>query len=106
MDDGAIAGRRLTVTETSRVMLPRHVRMRYDEARGRWVILVPERVLVPDETSVEIIQMCDGKRTVGEIVDDLARKYAADRGQITADVIAMFQDLADKGFLETVRDGP
>ena len=103
MDDGAV-NRRLTVTEESRVFLPRHARLRFDEARGLWVILVPERVLVPDEQSVEIIKMCDGKRTVGSMVDELAEKYAAERQVISADVIAMFQDLADKGFLAEARE--
>jgi pyrroloquinoline quinone biosynthesis protein D len=102
MDGVAHGG--LRVDEASRVFLPRHVRLRYDEARRRWVILVPERVLVPDDTSVEIIKMCDGRRTVGEIVDNLAEKYSADRDQISTDVITMFQDLADKGFLEEVRE--
>ncbi len=104
MDDGTIQ-RRLYVTEEMPVRLPRHARLRFDEARGIWVVLVPERVLVPDETSVEIIKMCDGKKTVGGIVDDLVKKYAADRAQISVDVLAMFQDLADKGFLEEVREG-
>ncbi len=89
----------LKVSESSRVFLPRHARLRFDEARGIWVILVPERVLVPDEMSVEIIKMCDGHISVGQIVDQLAEKYAASRAQISTDVIALFQDLADKGFL-------
>jgi pyrroloquinoline quinone biosynthesis protein D len=99
MVNGAKVDLRLTVSEASRVKLPRHAQLRFDEPRGIWVILVPERVLVPDQMSVEIIQLCDG-RSVGEIVDSLAKKYAAGRETISADVIAMFQDLADKGFLE------
>jgi pyrroloquinoline quinone biosynthesis protein D len=103
--DGGGAPVRLTIGETSCVRLPRHVMMRFDEARHRWVILVPERVLVPDEASVEIIKMCDGKRSIGDIVDELAKKYAADRSRISTDVVAMFQDLADKGFLEVAGAG-
>jgi pyrroloquinoline quinone biosynthesis protein D len=102
--DAPDAKLRTTVTEASRVVLPRHVQLRFDRARGIWVILVPERVLVPDEMSVEIIRMCDGQVSVGEIVDRLAEKYAAGRAQISTDVIAMFQDLADKGFLKEVED--
>jgi pyrroloquinoline quinone biosynthesis protein D len=33
------------------------------------------------------------------MVDQLAAKYAAPREDIGADVVAMLQDLADKGFL-------
>lgn len=96
---------RLVIGEASRPMLPRHARLRFDETRARWVLLVPERVLAPDETAVEVLQLCDG-RTVGEIVDALAAKYAAERGQIRGDVVAMLQDLAEKGFLtEAKGDG-
>ncbi len=103
MDDGPIH-RRVMVAEASRVRLPRHARLRFDDARGIWVILVPERVLVPDDTSVEIIKMLDGKKTVADVVGELVEKYAADRAQISTDVIAMLQDLADKGFLDEVRE--
>jgi pyrroloquinoline quinone biosynthesis protein D len=65
---------RLTVTEASKPVLPRHAKLRFDDARQRWVILAPERVLAPDETAVEILQLCDGERTVAQIDDVLAAK--------------------------------
>lgn len=80
-------------------MLARHARLRFDEARQRWVILAPERVLVPDEIAVEILQLCDGARNVEQVIDALAAKYAAERTLIATDVVAMLRDLADKGFL-------
>ena len=80
-------------------MLARHVKLRFDEARQRRVVLAPERVLAPDEIAVEILQLCDGVRDVGQIIDTLAAKYTAERAVIAADVVAMLRDLADKGFL-------
>ena len=94
-----MAGRNISVSETSRPVLPRHARLKFDETRQRWVILAPERVLAPDEIAVEVLHLCDGARSVGTIVDQLAEKYAAERDAIATDVIAMLQDLADKGFL-------
>jgi pyrroloquinoline quinone biosynthesis protein D len=38
------------------------------------------------------------------MVDELAAKYLAERGAIATDVIAMLQDLADKGFLTEARE--
>jgi pyrroloquinoline quinone biosynthesis protein D len=38
------------------------------------------------------------------MIDQLAAKYAAKRDTIAADVIAMMQDLADKGFLTEARE--
>lgn len=86
----------------SRPILPRHVKLRFDKARDRWVILAPERVLVPDDISVEVLQLCDGVRTVADIVAVLAEKYAADPDLIQTDCLALLQDLADKAFLLTV----
>lgn len=90
---------RTIITGASRPALPRHVRLRHDEQRGRWVILAPERVLLPDEVSVEILQLCDGKATVDDIAGALAQDYSAPEEEIRADVIDVLQNLMDKGFL-------
>ncbi len=91
-----VARQRMSVSEASRPVLPRHAKLRFDETRQRWVILAPERVLAPDDIAVEILQLCDGERTVAVIVDSLAAKYAAEREAIAQDVIAMLGDLARK----------
>jgi pyrroloquinoline quinone biosynthesis protein D len=98
------AGRNISVSETSRPVLPRHAKLRFDETRQRWVILAPERVLAPDDIAVEILQLCDGARSVAQMIDELTAKYTADREAIGADVVAMLQDLADKGFLTEARE--
>jgi pyrroloquinoline quinone biosynthesis protein D len=95
--------RKLSVTGESRPVLPRHAQLKFDKTRERWVILAPERVLAPDEIAVEILQLCDG-RSVGDMVDHLATKYAAPREDIGNDVVAMLQDLADKGFLVEAKE--
>jgi pyrroloquinoline quinone biosynthesis protein D len=99
-----MAGRNISVSEASRPVLPRHAKLKFDETRQRWVILAPERVLAPDDIAVEVLQLCDGVRTVADIIDQLAEKYAAERDAIATDVIAMLQDLADKGFLTEARE--
>jgi pyrroloquinoline quinone biosynthesis protein D len=98
------SGRNISVSEASRPRLPRHAKLKFDETRQVWVLLAPERVLAPDEIAVEVLQLCDGLRSVGDMVDRLAARYAADRSAIAADVIAMLQDLADKGFLTEARE--
>lgn len=100
----ALRSRRIDITEGSQPVLARHAKLKFDEARQVWVILVPERVLAPDEIAVEILQLCDGARNVGQIIDVLAAKYTADRGMIGTDVIAMLRDLAEKGFLAEAQD--
>lgn len=100
----AVTPRRSRIEGTSRPLLPRHVRLRFDEARQTWVLLVPERVLAPDVIAVEILKLCDGARRVDDIIDQLVAKYTAERATIAADVIALLQDLADKGFVVAARD--
>src|SRR5271167_4706636 len=98
------AGRNISVSEASRPKLPRHTKLKFDETRQVWVILAPERVLAPDEIAVEVLHLCDGVRSAADMVDLLAVKYAAEREAIATDVIAMLQDLADKGFLTEARE--
>ena len=93
----AVRSRNISVNEASRPVLPRHAKLKFDETRQRWVILAPERVLAPDDIAVEILQLCDSQRSVAQMIDQLAAKYVAPRDAIGADVIAMLQDLADKG---------
>jgi pyrroloquinoline quinone biosynthesis protein D len=96
--------RNISLSEASRPVLPRHARLKFDATRQRWVILAPERVLAPDDIAVEVLQLCDGVRSVDQMIDQLTAKYAAERDAIATDVIAMLQDLADKGFLTEARE--
>jgi pyrroloquinoline quinone biosynthesis protein D len=74
-------------------------RLQYDETRERWVLQAPERVLVLDETGKEIVVLCDGKRSISDIVDRFVAVYDAPRDVIAHDVNAVIQVLSDKGVL-------
>ncbi|MGB8839937.1 MAG: pyrroloquinoline quinone biosynthesis peptide chaperone PqqD [Aliidongia sp.] len=77
--------------------LARGVKFRFDEVRGSWVLLAPERLFVPDEPAVAILKLVDGVRTLGAIIDDLTARFDAPRDLIAGDVRAMLSDLAAKG---------
>ncbi|GAA0567569.1 pyrroloquinoline quinone biosynthesis peptide chaperone PqqD [Craurococcus roseus] len=77
--------------------LARGARLREDAARGRWVVLAPERAFVPDDTALEVLKLVDGARSVGAIADTLAERFAAPREVIEADIIEMLRDLAERG---------
>jgi pyrroloquinoline quinone biosynthesis protein D len=79
--------------------LARGVKLRFDKTRDAWVLLAPERVLMPDQIAMEILKRCDGNATVAAIVEDLAVTFSADRDQVAGDVRAFLQDLADKGII-------
>ncbi|MGB0682256.1 MAG: pyrroloquinoline quinone biosynthesis peptide chaperone PqqD [Magnetovibrionaceae bacterium] len=77
-----------------------HVKFRFDERRDQWLVLAPERMLVPDEISVEILKLVDGARSLDRIVDNLAEAYQAPRAEIFGDVSDLIDDLNEKGVLQ------
>jgi pyrroloquinoline quinone biosynthesis protein D len=76
------------------------VRLKDDKARGQTVLLAPERVLVPDDTALEVLRRLDGARSVSQLSGELAAEYDAPADTIQADVLAMLADLKEKGFVE------
>jgi len=85
----------------SRPALRSRAKLRHDQVRGRWVILAPERILTPNEQAVDVLHLCDGRRSVAEIAEQLAEIYDADADTIIADIIPVLQGLADAGVLRT-----
>lgn len=76
--------------------LPRHVRLHFDPVRQAWALLSPEKVLWPDEVSLAILRLCDGKRSIKVMSGELAREFEADPAEVEADVLAFAQDWADR----------
>lgn len=76
-----------------------HVRLRFDEGRKQWVVLAPERLLVPDEIAVEVLKLCDGELSVAGMITILAERYAASGDTLGKDVLELLQDLTDQGIL-------
>ncbi|MDR3535863.1 MAG: pyrroloquinoline quinone biosynthesis peptide chaperone PqqD [Acetobacteraceae bacterium] len=72
------------------------VRLHFDKARDGWVLLAPERVIEAEGPAHEILRRCDGKRSVADIVDELATLYVEDRAVIEGDVVAMLAELVAK----------
>lgn len=63
------------VDDNARPQLARHVRLRFDEARGQHVLLLPETILAVNDTGAAIVELCDGRRTVAEIETELAHRF-------------------------------
>ncbi|HRK95941.1 MAG TPA: pyrroloquinoline quinone biosynthesis peptide chaperone PqqD [Rhodospirillales bacterium] len=76
-----------------------HVRLSFDRRRGRWVVMAPERLFVPDEIAAEILRRCDGAASIAAIIDALAAEFDAPREEIAADVLALVSDLCEQGVL-------
>lgn len=72
-------------------------RLQWDGVRNRHILLYPEGLVALNPTAAEILGLCDGRRTVDEIVAALRAKYESQ--DITADVQELLAGLAAKGLV-------
>ena len=66
----------IALHSTNRPRLARQVRLEWDPVRERQVLLAPEGVLVVNQTGATILGLCDGERTVVEILEELRARYS------------------------------
>lgn len=64
-----------TGSGADRPRLAPHVRLTYDQARQRHVLLTPETVTLLNGSGAAILELCDGERTVAEILAELRGRY-------------------------------
>ena len=76
----------MTLLATNRPHLALQARLEWDPVRQRHVLLAPEGVLVLNQTGATILGLCDGERTVVEIVEDLRGRY----NRVAADEVRYF----------------
>lgn len=76
-------------------------RLQHDDVRGRDVVLYPEGLVALNPTGAEILGLCDGVRSVADVVATLERRYGATggRGGVARDVTAFLEGLAAKGLV-------
>ena len=58
----------------------RGVRIQFDKVRSIYVMLGPERALMLDTVSYEILSKVDGENTIKSIIDDLKKKIQSSEG--------------------------
>lgn len=75
------------------------VRLRFEPDRSEWLLLWPERGVQLNDGARAIVRLCDGTRTVEEIVDKLAEDWSAPRETLQRDVDALLARLAARGLL-------
>jgi pyrroloquinoline quinone biosynthesis protein D len=78
----------IAVLSTNRPHLARQVRLEWDPVRNRQVLLAPEGVLVLNQTGATILGLCNGERTVVEIVEELRGQYNRVVGDEVRDFLA------------------
>ena len=71
------------LTSDSVPKLWRMARLQFDEVRQRPVLLYPEGAVLLNDTGAAILELCDGSKTVSQIVEILSQRYHSD---VTTDV--------------------
>lgn len=62
--------------------------VRLGENQGQRVLLMPERALRLNGPSLEIVQRCDGKRAVHQIITELQKLYSkAEPAKVEQDIL-------------------
>jgi pyrroloquinoline quinone biosynthesis protein D len=90
----------MTVAPDSRLLTPdsvpklwRLARLDYDTVRQRHILLYPEGAVLLNDTGAAILELCNGTRSVGEIVTILSERYQAD---VSADVTEYLTDMTKR----------
>jgi pyrroloquinoline quinone biosynthesis protein D len=77
-------------------------RLRYDEVREEHLLLIPEGAVRLNATAVEVLELCDGERSLDEIVGALSARYqGADLGE---DVHELVDAMASRGLVVDAAD--
>ncbi|EGW20106.1 MULTISPECIES: pyrroloquinoline quinone biosynthesis peptide chaperone PqqD [Methylobacter] len=76
---------------------PMH-RLQWEEVQQKDVILYPEGMVELNQSSAEILKMCDGTRNLAQIVSDLEQKFATTG--LVNDITAFLEDALKNGWIQ------
>ena len=72
-------------------------RLRYDDVREEHVLLIPEGVVRLNPTAAEVLELCDGKRLLEDIVGALSARYEG--ADLHDDVLELVDAMAQRGLV-------
>jgi coenzyme PQQ biosynthesis protein PqqD len=81
----------------TRPRLATGARLQYDEVREEHLLLVPEGAVRLNATAAEVLELCDGERSLDDIVGALVERY--DGADLDGDVRGLVQAMAAKGLV-------
>ncbi len=76
---------------------PMH-RLQWEEAQQKYVILYPEGLVELNESSAEILQLCDGSRNINQIVAELEEMFSA--SDLKDDINSFLEVALKNGWIE------
>ena len=77
--------------------LPDGFRLQWDRVRERHVLLFPEGAIGLNETAAQVLELCNGERTIEEIADQLCERFGG--ADVHDDVENLLLSLANRGMV-------
>jgi pyrroloquinoline quinone biosynthesis protein D len=81
----------------ARPKLATGVRLHHDKVREQHVLLFPEGALVLNETAVEVLELCDGERTLDDVAAVLSERYEG--ADVKDDVSELLDGIGERGLV-------
>ena len=81
----------------TRPRLATGARLQYDEVREEHVLLIPEGAVRLNPTAAEVLGLCDGERSLEDIVGVLSTRY--DGADLRDDVHELVDAMAQRGLV-------
>jgi pyrroloquinoline quinone biosynthesis protein D len=81
----------------TRPRLATGARLSYDDVREEHILLIPEGAVRLNPTAAQVLELCDGERSLDDIADALSERY--DGADIRDDVVELVDAMAQKGLL-------
>jgi pyrroloquinoline quinone biosynthesis protein D len=72
-------------------------RLRYDEVREEHLLLIPEGAVRLNPTAAEVLELCDGERSLEDIVALLSARYEG--ADLRDDVRELVDAMAQRGLV-------
>jgi pyrroloquinoline quinone biosynthesis protein D len=87
----------MTLNTDLPIQFSRTHRLQWEEAQQKNVILYPEGMVELNQSSAEILKLCDGTRNLAQIVNELEQKFTT--SGLTNDINAFLEIALQNGWI-------
>ena len=88
----------MTITADSILGIKKGHRLQWEETQDCFVILFPEGMVQLSASAGEIMQLCDGDKSVADIIEQLSEKFPG--ADLSDDVIEFFTEAEGNGWIQ------
>jgi len=87
----------MSIQVDNAIQLSPTYRLQWEEAQNMFVLLYPEGLIELNQSSAEILQVCDGNNALADIVSALEKKF--DTSGLESDITNFLNTALDNGWI-------